>query len=49
MVRLRGSTCALGLEAICLGSVMAWGAGEGLGGSDAFSDNYAHEYDDSKE
>src|SRR5579863_1388790 len=27
MVRLRGSTCALGLEAICLGSVMACGAG----------------------
>src|SRR5580704_14670244 len=25
MVRLRGSTCALGLEAICLGSVTAWG------------------------
>src|ERR1700704_3704352 len=27
MVKLRGSTCALGLEAICLGSVTAWGEG----------------------
>src|SRR5579864_9500332 len=27
MVRLRGSTCALGLEAICLGSVIACGVG----------------------
>src|SRR2546423_14274387 len=27
MVRLRGSTCALGLEAICLGSVTAGGVG----------------------
>src|SRR5580658_6298515 len=27
MARLRGSTCAFGFEAICLGSVTAWGVG----------------------
>src|ERR1700683_253750 len=27
MVKLRASACALGLEATCLGSVTAWGAG----------------------
>src|SRR5580658_4856876 len=28
MVRLRGSTCALGLDAICFGSMTAWGVGK---------------------
>ena len=47
MVRLRGSTCALGLEEIFLGSVTAWGAGKSLGGG--FGNNGAHKDDDSKE